>query len=182
MTNQPTGSCKPASLDEAHAALLNILSTEQIEKLKSRPDDVMLYHHGLGTFIRNEWIRHGKLGRLFSSFKPISIDAMSALILESFVAKLCGRRFDFENRAAEEVAAERDYYLSMIPPNAVSPTSGSTIRWIAVKGQGPGAVHTGFDPSDGTYWRWIYGGKGYVEPATPEEAASLRSSGWGAVV
>ena len=182
MNNQPTGSCKPASLDEAHAALLNILSVEQVDELRSRPEDVILYHRGLGMFIRNEWIRHGKLGRLFSDFGPMSIDTMSGLILDSFVAKLCGRSFDFECRAAEEAIADREYRLSMTPPNAVSPTSGSTIRWIAVKGQGLGAVHTGFDPSDGTYWRWVYGGSGDVEPATPAEAASLRSSGWGATV
>jgi hypothetical protein len=170
---------KPTNLDAAHAALLEILSPEQVDGLRTGSLESWQYHHGLGTFIRNEWIRHGQLGRVFADLNLGSIDAMSGIVLESFVCKLRGQPFDLIARGAEISAAAKEYSASMRTPDATSPTDRSPIKWVCVKGQGKGAVHTGFSLSDGTYWRWVYGGSGQVDPATPEEAASLKSSGWG---
>jgi len=165
---------KPATLAEAHAALLAMLSADDIEKLRTGGvDDLWQYHHGLGMFIRNEWLRHGTLGRVFAG-ERLSLDAMSGLILESFVHHLHGQPFDLAERIAEQAVAEREHYASMTPPEAVSPADGSPIKWVIVCGSGAGAVHTGYSLSDGSCWRWVYAGSGEVEPATPEEEALSR--------
>ena len=92
MTEEHDNQPKPTSLDEAHDALLRILTPEQVEALRlGHSEASWQHHHGLGTFIRNPWIRHGQLGRVFADINPGSIDGMSALTLESFVSKLRGR-------------------------------------------------------------------------------------------
>jgi hypothetical protein len=72
-------------------------------------------------------------------------------------------------------AESREYYLSMKTPDKVSPIDSAPIKWVIVKGHGQGAIHTGVSTSDGTCWRWVYGGYGAIEPATAEEAERLKS-------
>jgi len=177
MTEESDKQPKPTNLDEAHASLLRMLTPEQVEEFRVDPDAPLRHHRGLGMFIRNEWIRHGQLARVFAGINPGSIDGMSALILESFVSKLCGQPFDLLTRAAEEAVGAREYYFSIEAPDKVSPIDSAPIKWVIVRGYGQGAIHTGVSTSDGTCWRWVYGGTGIVEPATAEEAERVRSTG-----
>lgn len=47
---------KPGTIDECMTALTEVLSPEdQVEFLKASANDLALYHHGLGRWIRNNW-------------------------------------------------------------------------------------------------------------------------------
>ncbi len=126
-------------------------------------------HHQLGqtgararSYLPWRWPRLAGLLALLNNVRVAGLEASQGMLLtEPFYRDLEDRTRAVHGQgvAAHPVALLRDM---------VSTVS----RWIAVKGQGPGAVHTGFSPSDGTCWRWVYGGDGDVEPATPEEAAN----------
>ncbi len=166
---------KPTNLEEAHAALLRLLSPEQIEGLRSGPSATGLYHHGLGRFVRNQWIRQGRLSRIFSGLGHISVDAMSDIILQSFVSHPRGQLFNLAARTAKVSIAEQAYYASMRKLEAASPIDSAQIKWVNVRGHGQGAVHTSVSSFDGTCWRWVHGGSGQVEPASADKAARLKS-------
>jgi hypothetical protein len=47
---------KPANLEECMTALTEVLpKKEQVEILKASKDDLIMLHHGLGQWIRNNW-------------------------------------------------------------------------------------------------------------------------------
>ncbi len=110
MTDLEAEPPKPTNLDEAHTALSSILSPEQVDNLRAgSSDESWQYHHGIGTFIRNEWLRHGQLGRVFADLHLRSIDAMSGIVIESFICKLRGEPFDLNARAARVSAEDKEY-------------------------------------------------------------------------
>ena len=46
----------PKDLDDCFAELKRLLPKDEVAKMKSGPeDDMILYHHGLGTWLRNNW-------------------------------------------------------------------------------------------------------------------------------
>ncbi len=59
-------------------------------------EGMLIYHHGLGTWIRNEWGLWGgsRLRRYFREKGLFHPDDMSGIILESFWYKLHGQPYD----------------------------------------------------------------------------------------
>ncbi|HLG28286.1 MAG TPA: DUF6794 domain-containing protein [Paenisporosarcina sp.] len=136
ISNQPDGSfqcwkCRdaaktksaiPTNLDECFEALLRIAHPEDIETIKAgSEDDMCQYHHGIGTWIRNNWgLWHG--GPLQDYFKQMGLwhaDDMSGLILQSFWCYLKGIPLDVEGQVA--------HYLDYWKANGVKPPDEITV-------------------------------------------------------
>lgn len=75
----------PSSLGEAFERLNTILEPEDIELIKnSEFDDLILFHMGLGMWIRNNWIfpEHSEMRRLLRGFAHL--DDHSQFIIEAY--------------------------------------------------------------------------------------------------
>jgi len=77
----------PSNLNECFSELRRILTRRQLEEFKK--NNPMFYHHGFGTWIRNNWIygpgRNGsKLAQYFNDLGIFHPDDMSCIILTSF--------------------------------------------------------------------------------------------------
>jgi len=84
----------PKDLDDCFAELKRILSKEEVEDMKSGPEEDMIdYHHGLGTSLRNTWGLWGgsRLSRWFNEKGIQHPDDMSGIILDSFWRHLNGK-------------------------------------------------------------------------------------------
>lgn len=78
----------PKNLEECFEELINnILFDEDYCAIKSEEEeDLCLYHHSLGRYLRNEWgLWHGsRLAKWFNDKGINHADDMSAIILTSF--------------------------------------------------------------------------------------------------
>ena len=77
----------PKDLDDCFAELKKMLSKEEVEKMKNgREDDMSLYHHGLGTWLRNNWglWSGSRLSKWFNEKGIRHPNNMSGIILVSF--------------------------------------------------------------------------------------------------
>lgn len=77
----------PETLDECFVELAKVLSLEEIEVMRvGTEDDMSLYHHGLGRWLRNNWglWAGGNLRDWFDEQGVHHADDMSAIILNSF--------------------------------------------------------------------------------------------------
>ncbi len=94
----------PLSIEDAISELKKVLPPDQIAKLQSDPeDDMVLYHHGLGTWIRNEW-GLWKGSRLRDYFYELGIyhpDDMSGTILTSFKRHLDGKPLQISSQVRQ---------------------------------------------------------------------------------
>jgi hypothetical protein len=162
----------PSDLDDAHARLLRILPAKTIEEMRSGTEnDMIRYHHGLGTWIRNEWglWRGSRLAKYFNEMGVRHPDDMSGIILDTFWDRLHEQPF----RLKERVAGYAEYWASMATPEGASPRDGAAIAWGITKGSGKGAVHLGVSVSDLSGWRYEYGSGRGIEPAHPEEHVEI---------
>ena len=77
----------PKNLEDCFVELKKMLHPTLINEMRLQSeDDMILYHHGLGTWIRNNWALWAK-GRLSKYFNEVGIkhpDDMSGIILTSF--------------------------------------------------------------------------------------------------
>ena len=98
----------PRNIDECVAELKKILEPEQIEKIAADEERKMImYHHGLGTFLRNNWglWSDSRLAKYFRDLGVSHPDSMSGIILTSFWRHLKGVPIDLEGQIEEDKQA-----------------------------------------------------------------------------
>src|SRR5271166_3525656 len=81
----------PRTVDECMQALAEMFSCErQAEFTKLSRDDLIMYHHGLGQWIRNNWglWKGGELKEHMSSLGFMHPDDMSQAIIEEYWIRL----------------------------------------------------------------------------------------------
>ena len=98
----------PRNIDEVLVELDRILGVEgRSEVMKSTEEEMINYHHGLGTWLRNNWL--GGESQLLQFFNELGIqhrDDMSGIILDSYWRKLHGKPIDLEG----QVQHYQDYW------------------------------------------------------------------------
>lgn len=98
-------------LDEAHSRLekeLDEKTLREIDSLESK-DDMILYHHSIGMYIRNNYGLWSADSELFSYLRGLGLrhpDDMSSVILESFWCKRHGVEYDLSG----EVKKYKEYW------------------------------------------------------------------------
>ena len=100
----------PETLPECFVALQNVLSYEDVEKIKNGTENAMVgYHHSLGRWIRNTWGLWGEspLKEWFESKGLKHADDMSGIILTSFWRYLNSKPLEIE----EQVKHYVEYWL-----------------------------------------------------------------------
>ena len=94
----------PATLAEAHAALERMLSPDELAKIDAMAseDDMIQYHMGLGTGLRNSWglWQGSALAKHMQELGFPHPDAMSGVIMGTFWCKRHGQSFRLEERVA----------------------------------------------------------------------------------
>lgn len=97
--NDPEKFLIPADLAAAHIELSKMLPKEIIQKMKEGTEENMIvWHHGLGTWIRNNWGLWGG-SPLQTSLVKLGLkhpDDMSGLILDTYWRYLNGKPLDTE--------------------------------------------------------------------------------------
>ena len=102
----------PENLDECFVELAKVISLEEIEVIRiCTEDELSVYHHGLGRWLRNNWgLWAGSNLRDWFNDKGIHhADDMSAIILTSFWRFLNQKPIDFES----QVKFYQDYWAKM---------------------------------------------------------------------
>ncbi|MBA2435525.1 MAG: hypothetical protein H0W34_15045 [Pyrinomonadaceae bacterium] len=94
----------PRDLDDAHQQLMKIFSPKDIAHIKAMKseDDMIEYHMGLGTGLRNDWglWRGSRLSRWFNQRGIFHPDDMSGIIFDTFWDKLHGKPFRLQKKIA----------------------------------------------------------------------------------
>jgi hypothetical protein len=99
----------PKNLDDCFAQLKRILSKEQVEDMKTGSEEDMIdYHFGLGTWLRNNWGLWGgsRLSRWFNEKGIKHPDDMSGIILDSFRRHLNGKPIKLD----EQIKHYQDFW------------------------------------------------------------------------
>jgi hypothetical protein len=99
----------PKDLDDCFAQLKKMLSKEEVEKMKNgREDDMILYHHGLGMWLRNNWglWKGSRLSKWFNGKGIQHPDDMSGIIFDSFWRHLNNKPIKLD----EQVKHYQDYW------------------------------------------------------------------------
>lgn len=158
----------PRTLEECFVVLTKNLAPEDIERMRSGPeDDMVLYHHGLGTWIRNSW-GLWKQGPLYQYFYRMGLrhpDDMSGVILTSFWRYLHARPLGVQ----EQVRSAQAYWrVAQEPP----PGSNRACREVvAIRAQlirqfpdgSPRVINIGHCSADGRLWAYEVD-RGWYEP------------------
>jgi peroxiredoxin len=143
----PTKVYVPRDLDESYIELKKMLPPQLLHTMMTKSENDMIeYHHGLGTWLRNNWgLWAGS--RLAQYFRQLGIhhpDDMSGIILTSFWRQLHGQ----EIRLTEQVnyykehwrkSAEKERAITPVPESALNRSlltyRGQTIRLSDFKGK-----------------------------------------------
>lgn len=99
----------PQDLDDSFAELKKILPKEVVEKMKTGPEkDMVSYHHGLGTSLRNNWglWQGSRLSKWFNDKGIKHPDDMSGIILDSFWRHLNEKPLKLD----EQIKGYQDYW------------------------------------------------------------------------
>lgn len=110
---------KPTNVNECIVALNQIFSDEEKELIKgmTAKEFSLSSHFGIGTWIRNEWIRQGnggnRLATYFSELGIRHIDDVSSIILESYYRYLNQQDIQLES----QIDYYKKYYKVAIPPS-----------------------------------------------------------------
>jgi len=82
-----TADSTPRTLDECFIVLAKTVPADTLERMRAMPEDDMIeFHHGLGTWMRNNWGLWSR-GPLHAYFRQMGLehpDDMSSVILTSF--------------------------------------------------------------------------------------------------
>jgi len=144
----------PATLGEAIAALRRLIPAEELEQMRSGSEENMLaYHHGLGTSMRNSWglWSDGPLARDFNRLGVHHPDDMSGIILDSLWRDLNGQPL----RVEEQVAHYKEYWrLHAYPDDAVCPTHGAALRFVSSSNASDAVVYEARCSSHAETWYW----------------------------
>lgn len=99
----------PKDLDDCFAQLEKRLSKETVAKMKGGPEkDMVLYHHGFGTWLRNRWglWKGSRLSKWFNDRGIQHPDDMSGIILRSFWRHLNGKPIKLD----DQIKHYQDYW------------------------------------------------------------------------
>jgi hypothetical protein len=99
----------PKDLDDCFVELKKLLEKEDFEEIKTGvEDDMVLYHHGLGRHLRNEWgLWSGSILKEWFKEKGIyHADDMSGIILDSFWRHLNNKPIKLD----EQIKHYQDYW------------------------------------------------------------------------
>lgn len=106
-SHSKTGVYIPENLDDALKELDSMFPEATKKAIRSAPkEDMIVFHHGLGTWLRNNWQLWGG-GRLAKYFNSVGIyhpDDISGTIFDAYWSKLNGK--------SEDVSAKAAYYKS----------------------------------------------------------------------
>lgn len=108
----PTGVYIPQDLENCFKELSKMLPAKEVEKIKSGPEkDMINYHFGLGTWMRNNWglWSGSRLREYFNKLGLAHPDDMSSVILKSFWRHLHNKPLKVE----EQVAYYQEYWKKM---------------------------------------------------------------------
>ena len=97
----------PKDLQDAFKELSKMLDPRLVAKMKNGPEkDMIKYHHGLGTWLRNNWMLWGggRMAKFFNTKGVRHPDDMSGIILTSFWRHLNNKPLNFEKQCAWYVA------------------------------------------------------------------------------
>lgn len=97
----PNGIYIPKDLKDCFKELKAMLAPELIEEMRSGTEDDMIeYHHGLGTWLRNNWglWADSQLKKYFNGIGVHHPDDMSGIILTSFWRHLNNRPIQLEEQ------------------------------------------------------------------------------------
>jgi hypothetical protein len=113
----PTGVYIPTDLEDCFLELKKMLPEKTVTEMKSGPEkDMIKYHFGLGTWMRNNWgLWAGS--RLREYFKKLGLahpDDMSSVVLNSFWRHLNGKPLKVD----EQVKYYQEYWKKMKERNA----------------------------------------------------------------
>jgi len=110
--NSPTGIYIPTDLEDCFKELKKMLPAETVAEMKSGPEkDMIKYHHGLGTWLRNNWGLWGG-SRLREYFNKLGLrhpDDMSSVVLNSFWRHLNNKPLKVD----EQVKYYQEYWEKM---------------------------------------------------------------------
>ena len=137
----------PEDLEDAFVELKKMLSPALLNEMRLKSEEDMIgYHHGLGTWLRNNWgLWAGS--RLAQYFRQLGVnhpDDMSGIILTSFWRHLHSQpvRLDEQVESCKEYwrkAAEREAAITPIPEAAMDTplkaSGGETISLSEYKGR-----------------------------------------------
>ncbi len=113
----------PRTLDECFTSLKKMLSARDLRRLRSGSEaDMVKYHHGFGTGLRNSWGLWGgsPLAQYFNAMGIHHPDDMSGIILVSFWRHLKGKPL----RVEEQVAGYKRYWAVRSPPQPTTCDDG----------------------------------------------------------
>ncbi|MBN2363861.1 hypothetical protein JXL83_06995 [candidate division WOR-3 bacterium] len=99
--NSLTGYYIPVDIEDCFMELNKMLPEETIDKMSEGKESEMInYHHGLGTWIRNNWglWSDSRLADYFNSLGILHPDDMSSIILDSFWKRLNGKPLELEKQ------------------------------------------------------------------------------------
>ncbi len=103
----------PKDLDDAHRQLEKLLPAKELRRVRAMKseDDMIVYHMGLGTGLRNDWglWRGSRLARYFNALGIRHPDDMSGIILDTFWCKIHDRPFRLEAK----IKYYQDYWQKM---------------------------------------------------------------------
>lgn len=98
---------KPAKLFECFELLDEMLkNSPDLEWFKTTSEDEVIAesHHGLGSWIRNNWGLANKKGELYEYFKKLGLkhpDDMSGVILTSYHRQVSGAKINLSSQVRE---------------------------------------------------------------------------------
>lgn len=99
--NSMTGYYIPVDIEDCFTELNKMLPGELIDKMSEGTESEMInYHHGLGTWIRNNWglWSDSKLSQYFNSLEIFHPDDMSSIILNSYWKRLNGKPLEIDEQ------------------------------------------------------------------------------------
>jgi hypothetical protein len=112
----PTGVYIPTDLDDCFKELKKMLPADLVEKMKSGPEkDMIKYHFGLGTWMRNNWglWSQSRLREYFQKQGLQHPDDMSSVVLKCFWRHLNNKPLKVE----EQVKYYQEYWKKMKEKN-----------------------------------------------------------------
>ena len=129
----------PIDLDDSLTHLRCILDDDVVaEMYAGSEDDMVRYHHGLGTGLRNSWGLWGG-SRLRDYFHSVGLehpDDMSGVILDSFWRRLHGKPI----RLKSQVRYYQRYWEAHAEPPSLSCPNGDVVTSTASIGEGEGSI------------------------------------------
>ena len=107
-TPSDTGNYIPRDLDDALVELDRIMGNNgRAEVMNAKEDEMIEYHHGLGRWLRNNWLRgESRLAEYFRQRDIHHRDDMTGIIFDSYWRKLHNQPIDLEG----QVRHYQDYW------------------------------------------------------------------------